>query len=204
MRKMKKYMKEKGKNMKLKIIAIAAILASLLIPFPRVQATFDWTGTPINSGYAVTTDWHGKEVPLGEEVTAWAGTTDSSIVEVKFRWMKPDGTDWWEYGTYEGSQEWPVGSGQIVYEWASSVTPTDSTDLGDWGVQAVFYDATGEGGHGEGPIPEQPLKVAIRARSFFSVPEVSFGTIAILIAMFGALSIFAIKKKRTTLIKTSP
>ena len=185
--------------MRVKSLGVIIAISTLILFASVAYATFDWSGTSINSGYAVTTDWHGMEVPLEEEVTAWAGTTNDSIVEVKFRWMKPDGTDWWEYGTYEGSQEWPVGSGQIVYEWTSSVTPIDPlTDIGDWGVQAVFYN--GEG-HGVGPIPEQPGKVAVRARSFFSVPEVPIGTVAVVVAMFGALGFFALKRKNISIKK---
>lgn len=188
-----------GRRMKSKIISIVVLLASLLVSLPRVQATFDWSGTSINSGYAVTTDWRGTEVPLEEEVTAWAGTTDDSIVEVKFRWVKPDGTDWWVLGNDEGEEVWPASSGQMVHEWTSSVTPIDpSTDLGDWGVQAVFYDSEA---HGVGPIPEQPGKVTVRARSFFAVPEVPIGTVAVVVAMFGALGFFALKRKHVSIKK---
>lgn len=178
--------------MKLKIIAIAALMVSLLVSLPKVQATFDWTGTSINSGYAITTDWHGIEVPLGEEVTAWAGinldVVDVDIVEVKFRWLRPnEAVAWWDNVTSYTEELW---EGKLIREFNATREPDE---LGDWGVQAIFYDTEG---HGRGPVPDQPGKVAIRARSFFAVPEVSFGTIAILIAMFGAFSIFAIKKKR--------
>jgi len=180
-------------------LTIATLVVILMVLTPVAHATFDWSGTSINSGYAVTTDWHGELVPLGEEVTAWAGTTDASVVEVKFRWMKPDGADWLDYGYDEGWEEWPAGSGQMVHEWTSSVTPIDpSTDIGDWGVQAVFYDTEG---HGIGPIPEQPYPVAIRARSFFAVPEVAIGTIAVVVAMFGALGFFALKRKHVSIKK---
>ena len=185
---MKKYKREKRKNMKLKIIAIAVLMVSLLVAFPKVQA-YDWSKTSINSGYAVTTDWHGTMVPLETTVTARAGTTDLSIETVWFRWMRPDETEAWppiEVTTYT-LDTW---NGKTVRVFINAQEPDE---VGDWAVQVVFENSDG---HGQGPLPEVSDKVAIRARSFFAIPEVSFGTIAILIAMFGALSAFAIKKKR--------
>ena len=180
--------------MKLKIVLIVAFFASLLIPISAVRA-YDWSGTSINSGYAVTTDWHGEEVPIGTSVTARAGTTNLDIVEVKFRWLRPGGMEAWPpIPVTAYTQE--LWNGQTVRVFINAQTPNE---LGDWGVQAVFYDSDG---NGIGPTPGQPDKIAIRATSFNAVPEVPFGTIAVLIAMFGALGIFAIKKKRLVTIGT--
>jgi len=168
------------------VLALGVIV--LLLPLVSVQA-YDWSGASINSGYAVTTDWHGEMVPIGETVTAWAGTTDLTIVKVAFRWLRPGGTEAWPpvEATDYNDVEW---DGLTVREFSSSEVPDE---LGDWGVQAVFYD---DGGHGHGPVPndDDAEKVAIRARSFFSVPEVPLGTITILIAMFGALGVLLAKK----------
>lgn len=38
-----------------------------------------------------------------------------------------------------------------------------------------------------------------RATSFFAIPEVTIGTIAVVVAMFGALGLFAIKKKHISI-----
>jgi len=84
--------------------------------------------------------------------------------------------------------EW---NGQDVREFSNTQIPDV---VGDWGVQGIFYDGEGQG---RGPIPDQPEKTAIRARSFHAVPEVA--TIAAVLAMFGALGLFAIKKKRTSI-----
>ncbi len=179
-------------DMKAKLLSVTALII-LLLPLACVQAIWDWSGTSINSGYAVTTDWHGIEVPIGETVTAWAGTTDISIIKVVFRWLRPDKTVagtfvvLWDppNSTSEGS--W---NGDPVREFKNSYIPDV---LGDWGVQAIFYDT---GGHGVGPVPgDDGEKVAIRARSFFTVPEVPFGTIASLAAMLGALSVFTLKRR---------
>ncbi len=181
--------------MKTKITFVVILLVSLGVLLPEVSA-YDWSKTSINSGYAITTDWFPNEVPIGEPVTARAGTTDLSIVKVWFRWLRPNGTEAWppiEVTTYT-LDTW---NGKTVRVFLNTQYPDE---VGDWGIQAVFYD---EDGHGTGPIQLQEPKLAIRARSFFAVPEVPLGTIAILIAMLGALAIFAIKKKRIPLIRKS-
>jgi hypothetical protein len=171
-----------------KIVVVLAVFLTIAL-IPNAMSVFDWTGTAISSGYAVTTDWHGEMVPLGEPVTAWAGTTDLSIEEVKFRWLYPNGSDFVivQVTSYI-DEEW---NGLTVREFNNTQT---LNVIGDWGVQGLFYDDEGQG---QGPIPEQPYPVAIRARSFFQVPEVYIGTIAAMLAMFAALGIIAIKKKRT-------
>lgn len=175
--------------MKSKIILIMVFLSALFIALPNAYA-YDWSNTSINSGYALTTDYHGKDVPMGATVTARAGTTDLSITTVYFRWLKPNGAEAWapvkvttfSLDTYNG---------KTVRVFVSTGVP-DQT--GDWGVQALFYDS---GGHGRGPLAGLPEKVAVKGTSFFVVPEIAFGTIAVLSATFGALGIFALKKKRT-------
>jgi len=180
--------------MKLRAIYIALFVATLLVSLPVVRAPTgpDWSKTGINSGYGVTTNYHGIEVPLGTTVTAYAGTTNGPgyIDHVKFRWLPPDGSD-------------PIvvlGTGpsidtswtETIYVWTSTYEPDV---VGDWGVQGIFYD---QEGHGMGPLPQEGHeKIAIRAQSFHAVPEVA--TIAAVLAMFGALGLFAIKKKRTSI-----
>ena len=173
--------------MKTKITFVVILLVSLVVLLPEVNA-YDWSKTPINSGYAITTDWFPNEVPIGEPVTARAGTTNLNITTVWFRWLRPDETEAWppfEVTTYT-NDTW---EGKTVRVFLNTQYPDE---VGDWGIQAIFYD---EDGHGTGPLQLPDPKVAIRARSFFAVPEVPYGTIAIIIAMFGALTIFAIKKK---------
>ena len=177
--------------MKLRAIYIAVFVATLLVSIPWVRAPAyittdaDWSRTAIKSGYGVTTNYHGIEVLIGTEVTAYAGTTNDDIKEVKFRWTEPDGDVVVEEGTYIGDELW---EGLVIHVWSSPKIPME---VGDWGVQGHFYN---EGGHGVGPIPEQPESVATRAQSFYAVPEVA--TIAAVLAMFGAFGLFAIKKKR--------
>ncbi len=177
--------------MRLRTISVA-VLVAFLIAIPMVQADFDWSApyNNLSSGYRVTTDRHGEEVMLGDPVTAWAGTTNLDIEEVKFRWMSPDGSEIIVQVTSFTMGEW---EGQPVKEFSNTQWPDV---VGDWGVQGVFYTDP-PSGQGVGPIPGQPLKTEIRARSFYAVPDVA--TIAAVLAMFGALGLFALRKKRTSI-----
>ncbi len=167
------------------VLAFALMLAFV----PNVARSYDWSKTPINSGYAVTTDWHGIEVPPGVPVTARAGTTDLSVETVWFRWLRPDGAEAWTIEVeWDGTLD--TWEGQSVRVFFNSQTPIEA---GDWGVQAIFY---GEDGHGRGPLELPTEKVAIRARSFFAIPETPWGPLAVMLAMFGALGLFMMKKRR--------
>ena len=184
--------------MKLKIISIAVLLAMLIAAIPLVHGAVDWTFPPNNlsSGYRVTTENFPDPVILGDPVIAWAGTTNDQIVEVKFRWNYPEGSGEdpiVAVGTYMGYVDLPDGT--RVYQWSNTQYPDA---VGDWGIQGVFYTDP-PSGQGVGPIPEQPFKTAIRARSFFAIPEVTVGTIAAVLTMFGALGLFAVKKKRISI-----
>lgn len=183
-------------NKNLKVVFFLALFISSFIPLNYVIAggggcSHDWSGTSINSDYAITTDWHGEEAPVGTEVTAIAGTTNPDIVKVRFRWIRPDGTIAREVYV-EIVDHIDTWNGENVYVFIDTFIVDQ---VGDWGVQAIFYDSTGTG---HGPFED---KEAIRATSINVIPEAPLGTITILIAMLGALSIFAIKKKVRPLIR---
>jgi hypothetical protein len=156
----------------------------------------------LSSGYAVTTDYHGVDVPPGTEVTAWAGTTNGAIEKARFRWLDPDGNVEWDvwidvFGPIT-TPDVPLDVPQEIIDWANENPGIDVwyaqnaqtlDEIGDWGVQVIFYDSEGTG---HGPFED---KVGIRATSFNVIPEAPFGTIAILLGMLGALGVFALKKK---------
>jgi len=185
--------------MKLKILSIA-LFATLIFAIPLVHGVVDWTLPPNNlsSGYRVTTENFPEPIMIGDPVVAWAGTTNLDIDEVKFRWNYPDGSGLdpiIAVGTPAGTVDVP-GVG-LVKQWNNTQYPTVE---GDWGIQGVFYDFENPG-NGIGPIPAQPYPVEIRARSFLSVPEVAIGTIVAVVAMFGALGLFALKRRHVS-VKT--
>ena len=189
-------------QMKLRFTVAAILFATVLVFANTNIAQAQWPA--ISSGYAVTTNWHGQEVPLGESVTAWAGTTHSEVENVEFLWIAPDEeTVVWDpwievFGPYT-TPAVPDGVPQEIIDWAEDhlgvdiwyAQNTQTPDvLGDWGVQALFHA-------GSGKIKGQDSTiVAIRASSINAVPEVPFGTIAISLSMFVILGVFAIKRKR--------
>jgi len=190
-------------EMKLRF-AVAAILFTILLILASANiAQAQWPA--LASGYAVTTNWHGKDVPIGQSVTAWAGTTDSAVKTVEFKWLDPSGNvviipppRVSVFGPYTTPNH-PSNVPQEIVDWSNkypgvTVWYANNTQtlniLGDWGVQAIFHDS------GKIMKGKNSDIVRIRATSFNVVPEVPFGTIVILLSMFGALGIFAVKRKQ--------
>jgi len=129
----------------------------------------------ITSSYAVTTNYHGIDVPPGAEVTATATTTDPTVTGVTFIWKDPD-----------NNEQRRVDDNTVPY--TDSFTPNI---IGDWGVQAIFHGPNGE------PVPGLDItdKVAIRATSFFHVPEFQIvGTVGSLLSMLAGLGYYMIRK----------
>jgi hypothetical protein len=85
--------------------------------------------------------------------------------------------------------QWNNGTSALVRYAVDSYSPDV---LGDWGVQAFFQ---GSGGSTKAGIEDV---IKIRATSFNVIPEVPVGTIAILLSMFGAFGVFAVKKRKAT------
>ncbi|RLI46165.1 hypothetical protein DRO69_03665 [Candidatus Bathyarchaeota archaeon] len=172
-------------------LTLALILTSisLLVSVTIVHAPWSTLGT----GYAVTSNYHGSDIPLGTSVTVTAGTLDPNVVTITFRWHRPpDGNGpvaWediipvWQNGT---KGQWNNGNWALI--WYAENTHT-LDEVGEWGIQAFFQDSEGNN------RAEVPQVVKIKATSLNAVPEVPFGTIAIFVAMLGALSVFALKKK---------
>jgi len=183
----------------LKKLGLVALLVALTLIVTPTIVQAQWPA--INSGYAVTTNWHGIDVPLGASVTAWAGTTDSTVEKVEFIWKDADGNvvrD--EMVTVDATLDKyttpavPPGAPPEIVDWAQKpmnwgitiwyaqdTYPSVTDPLGDWSVKAKFINAFGQ------TVSSESDSFPVRATSFNVVPEVSFGTIAILIAMFGAL-----------------
>jgi len=167
-------------------LALMIVSMSLIASVTVVHAPWSTLGT----GYAITSNYHGVDVPLGTNVIVTAGTLDSNVVNVTFRWHLPNDTVSREVTV-------PIFTNGTTGEWNNGTTAeiryaqdTHTPDvLGDWGVQAFFQDSTGKDRAGLEDV------IKIKATSFNAVPEVPLGTIAVFLAMLGALGIFAIKKK---------
>lgn len=145
----------------------------------------------LGTGYTITSNYHGKDVPLMATVTVTAGTLDPSVTQVTFKWHRTNDTLVREATvpvfTNGTSGQWNNGATAPIRYAIDSFRP----DLaGDWGVQAFFRDSAGKSKAGVNNV------IKIKATSFNVIPEVPFGTAAILLSMLGALGVFAIKKKR--------
>ena len=192
-------------NCYLTIILSAAVL--LILSFNLAQA--QWS--EINRGYAVTTNWHGKEVPIGQSVTAWAGTTNSSVYQVEFKWKNETG-----YVVYAAivtkenmvkytTPDYPSDAPQEIKDWATNnvgITIFYATNTqipnstGNWSVQVFFY---APGGH---LIGQRTDIVAIRATSFNVIPDIPvLGSAGALTAMLLSLGLFLYRKRAS--IKTT-
>jgi hypothetical protein len=154
------------------------------------SANAQWSA--INSGYAITTDYHGEDVIPGSLVTATAGTTNSNVLNVTFVWMFPNETiaiiDAEVVVSSNGTKYPDDETGSLIYYAQSSFRPTV---VGDWGVQAWF---NGPGGKLHGPETDI---IAIRATSFNVIPEIPVvGTLGAVTAMLLSLGLYWNKKKQ--------
>ncbi|MGQ9460585.1 MAG: hypothetical protein ACUVRA_05090 [Candidatus Bathyarchaeaceae archaeon] len=170
-------------------LGILLILGSLILT-SAVYAPWETLGT----GYAITSNVHGIDIPPGMPVTVTAGTLDSNVVQVTFRWHEPpdgNGPVRWEVTvpifTNGTTGQWNDGTTALIRYAQDTQTPDL---LGDWGVQAFFQDSTGNDRAGLANV------IKIRATSFNAIPEIPFGTIAAAAAMFIAFGLFTVKKKR--------
>lgn len=167
--------------MKTRILVFTALVAAVVSIMLMAYANAAWPS--LGSGYAITTNYQGKNVPLGTVVTATAGTTDSIVKTVTFKWKYPNGTVASEVSNVP---VWSNGSrydGKLIY-YAQSTYTADTN--GDWGVQALFNDP-----------------IAIRAASFNVVgpqnvvPEIPIiGTAGAAIGMSLGLGFFLIKRNK--------
>lgn len=175
--------KEEGEKLKFKNRLLALLTTSVLILIMVNAVQAGWSA--LNSGYAVTTDYHGKDVLPGTTVTATAGTTDPDVTSVTFKWKAPDETVVFTetVPVTDSGEKW---NGKPIYCAQSSYTIPSV--LGDWGVQAFFI---GEGGKKKAQIEDT---ISIRATSFFVIPEVA--TIFLAASSMLAFGVYAYRRKK--------
>jgi hypothetical protein len=186
--------------MKASLFAVFLVFLCVIVSLNVAKAQWN----PIKeSGYAVTTNWHGIDVPMGAVVVATAGTKDSDVTHVEFIWRDPDNnTRWDENVTVIGPLttpdvppnvpqeviDWANDTYGIVYWYAQSAHIPDA--LGEWGVQAIFHNATKPHGNSQ-------VNFVIRSTSFNVIPDAPIvGTAGIIIVMLLGLGFY--KHKRNT------
>jgi hypothetical protein len=150
------------------------ILCSLVMSVYAVN-----TEGSLASGYAVTSNYHGKDVPSGASVTVTAMTTASSVDKVTFIWKNPAG----QVVFTETKHVWTNGTrydGKLIRYAQSTFEPNA---MGDWGVQVKFLDVHSF------CIWTWTETVARRATSFNVIPEIPIlGTMGASIAMVAGLT----------------
>jgi hypothetical protein len=187
--------------MEKRCLSAVLLLAFLFIIIGVNIAVAQWS--PIKtSGYAVTTNWHGTDVPLGEIIIATAGTTDPDVTHVEFIWRNSSGIVWDENVTVSGPLttpdvpsdvppeviDWATNNQGIKYWYAQNKHIPNA--LGEWGVQAMFHNATKPKGKSE-------VNFVIRSASFNVVPDAPIvGTAGMIVAMLIGLGLFKYKSKR--------
>lgn len=189
------------------IVALIALAGLLVLTATNVaNAQYARWSAIKETGYAVTSNWQGIDVPLGAEVVATAGTTDLTIENITFRWHDPaDNTVWEETIAVSGPlvtpnvpsnippevQEWADDNPGVNYLYAQSARTPNI--VGDWGVQAFFIGPAGKTKAGLDYV------VQIRATSFNVIPEIPIiGTAGAAIAMLAGLGVFM--KRRGKLV----
>jgi len=197
--------------MKPRYIVAVLLLTTLFLLTGVNLADAQWDA--LGSGFAVTTNFHGKDVLPGQSVTATAGWApalapekirDIEVKTVEFVWHFPNGTvaytDIVEISPDSITTPDEVPPAPIppeISEWGEKYPGVEywyaqstriPTVLGDWGVQAIFHNTVRICGKNSDTI-------RVRATSFNVVPEVPFGTAVILLGWIGLLGVFAIRKK---------
>jgi hypothetical protein len=167
-----------------KAYAIIVILSAIFITAVGV-ANAQWSA--ISSGYAVTTDYHGTDAPLGTVVTAIAGTTNTDVVNVTFLWKCNDVIQFRDENKPVRSNG-TTYNGKLIY-YANSSYRLDA--IGDWGVQALFIGNSGT------TKVDYPNVIKVRATSVNAVPDLPVvGTAGALVTMLFGLGLFLHKKRQ--------
>lgn len=170
-------------------IILTLILSTLLISTANAGFLFP---NNLDSGYYLTSNYQGENVPPGATVTMTAETTNTRAKSVQFFWFAPDGTlarisD--KIPVWENGSTWTNDEGTFtIYFAEDSYTPNVP---GHWGVVAIFF---GEGGI---ILCRHTIILAIRFTFFNVVPEIQVaGSAGAAGIMLLGLSLFVMKKRK--------
>lgn len=193
--------------MKLRYGLVVATFAVTLLLYTAVVNAGPWSA--LSSGYAVTSNYQGIPVwPLPQDVTVTAGTTEHpsvnrvpqfpDVTQVRFRWMPPADSglpEWFSpplsdppLDLYDGGEDYEDQDGILWDIYIAEDTQTVKA-MGDWGVQAWFYDS-------EGNLRGQSGIEKIRATSFNAVPEIPLGTVGAATAIFLGLGFYGLLRRK--------
>ena len=167
-------------------IPLAILFIALVGSFITLASAHNWDGS-LESGYGVTSNYHGIDVPSSSTVVVTAMTTDAVVDHVLFVWKNPaEQIIWVDIESVYSNGTTYEKDGKLIYYANSSHIPNS---IGDWGVKAIFVDLNGI------YRCETKLIVARRATSFNVIPEIPLlGTAGASIAMLAGFT-YKIKRK---------
>ena len=168
---------------KRKSILLFMITFALICSFATVVYAPEQT---LSTGYAITSNYHGIEVPPGSSVVVTAMTTDQSVYQVTFLWKDPTGQTADREAVKPLFTNGTMYNGKLIHY---AISENIVSTIGDWGVQALFQAPDGTTKQGITEV------VKIRATSFNVIPEVPLiGTAGASIAMLSGLA-YRLRKK---------
>jgi hypothetical protein len=180
-------------------IGLMLLISMMLVMYIGLVYATELSGMPgsinaLGTGYAITRwPYSSGDVFIGDTVTVRACTTQPpypTATQVLFRWIRPDGTTI-ESGPTSLSLSSDTWDGDPIYDaYDSQTLDQASTDSASWGVQALFIGADGKYINDI----DYPI-IKIRAISWHPVPEVPFGTVAVISTMIIAVGFYTIKKR---------
>lgn len=175
---------------KLGLLALLVVLT--LIATPAIVQADPWSA--VDSGYAVTTNYHGVEVlpppdpPLMAKVGVLTEKFESlGVYEVRVDLRDPDGNVVDSDTVTSFSDGTSPKGAPIKYAWTDALAPA-TWMVGDYSVKAYFYAEDGK------EIAHTEDLTAMRATTVMVVPEVPIGTLTTLLTMLAGLAIFARKR----------
>lgn len=168
-----------------KIILLSVLALALACSLATSVYATNTTGS-LSSGYAVTSNYHGKDVPPGANVVVTAMTTDWRVDKVTFIWKNAAGQTVFTETKPVFTNGTKFNNKLVRY----AISTYSPNTMGDWGVQAKFLDAYSF------CRCTCTVRLATRATSFNVIPEVPIiGTAGASIAMLAG---FTYKVKRKT------
>jgi len=181
--------------MKLRPMTLFGLLA--LMAMSTVVQADPWSA--IDSGYAVSTNYHGEETPVPPDppLMARVGVLLENFalldyVEVHLRDPSDDVVDIVVVPASAFVPGLSPKGADIMEAWSDPLEPEEGTWLiGHYSVKAYFYAVEGAA---EPELANCEDLEAMRATTVMTIPEVPIGTLTVLLAMIAGLAIFARKR----------
>jgi hypothetical protein len=165
-------------------LILSTLVLLLIGSFATSVYAANTTGS-LSSGYAVTSNYHGEDVPLGANVIVTSMTTDSRVDKVTFIWKNAAGQVVFTETKPVFTNGTKFNSKLVRY----AISTYSPNTIGDWGVQVKFFDVY------HFCRFTCTVRLATRATSFNVIPEIPIiGTAGASIAMLAGLT-YKVRRK---------